>query len=255
MIIEVELDNPGESVCLYPPTPQNSLFFYINDQVSMQREQTSSFVLQPRSVIVGPQLTPVRLDIKKSHKAIRVGFHPGGLYRLLGIPMNEIQDDSLDAAEIFGNEMQSLQNQFLEAGDFDEIKNIIEQFLLSKHKSLQRAIPFDKAMLELLRLDGHISIEQVASQACLSLRQFERVCRERIGMPPKLFARLARFSKAYRLRENSAQLSWTHIAHACNYFDQAHLIRDFREFTLMAPGVIEKALAVTPIRLQAALKL
>jgi hypothetical protein len=53
------------------------------------------FALQPRSVIVGPQLTRVTIDINRSHKAVRVGFHPGGLHRLLGISMAEMVDGKL----------------------------------------------------------------------------------------------------------------------------------------------------------------
>jgi AraC-like DNA-binding protein len=74
-------------------------------------------------------------------------------------------------------------------------------------------------------------------------------------MPAKLFSRVVRFSNAYRLRENHAGISWTSIAHKAGYFDQAHLIRDFKEFAAVAPGVIEKELASSPVRLQAHLRL
>src|SRR5678815_1036701 len=99
----------------------------------------------------------------------------------------------------------------------------------------KRALPFDKAMLELLRLNGNTPIEQIASLACLSIRQFERVSKERVGFSPKLFSRLVRFSSAYRMRENFPLLSWTSIAYDCGYFDQMHLIRDFKEFAGVAP--------------------
>ena len=74
-------------------------------------------------------------------------------------------------------------------------------------------------------------------------------------LPPKLFARLIRFSKAYRLRESFSNLSWTSIAYECGYFDQMHFIRDFKEFAGVAPGIIEKELDKTPVRMQAALRL
>jgi AraC-like DNA-binding protein len=256
MVIHAEVDNQHGSVfCPYPPTPQNSLFFYINDRISVQKEGEADFVLQPRSVVVGPQLTRVVLDINKSHKAVRVGFHPGGLHRLLRISMAEMIDQSYDASDVFGNELTHVNDCLQEARTFDEIKDVIETFLLQKVKSLTTMLPFDKAMLELLRLNGNVSIEHIASLSCLSLRQFERVSKDRIGLPPKLFARLVRFSKAYRLRENFPLLSWSSIAHECGYFDQMHFIRDFKQFAGVAPGIIEKELSQTPIRLQASLRL
>jgi AraC-like DNA-binding protein len=256
MIVHAEVD-PGspQSLCPYPPAPQNSLFFYLHDKVKVKKEGDAHYVLQPRSVLVGPQLTRVTLDVNRSHKAVRVGFHPGGLYRLLGISMADMVDGSYDAEDVFGHELREVNEKLQEAQGFDAIKNVIENFLLQKTATLQKALPFDRAMLELLRYNGNIPIEQIASLACLSLRQFERISKERIGLPPKLFARLVRFSKAYRLRENSPGQTWTSIAHQCGYFDQMHFIRDFKEFAGVAPGVIEKDLERAPIRMQASLQL
>lgn len=256
MVIHVEVDKKAEPViCPYPPAPQNSLFFYINDRIKVRKENDADFIEQPSSVIVGPQLTRVTLDINKSHKAVRVGFHPCGLYRLLGIPMAEMIDGSYDAVDVFGNEIQGVNNKLQEAQSFDEINVVVEKFLLQKVSGLKKILPFDKAMLELMRFNGNLPIEQIASMACLSLRQFERISKDRIGLPPKVFSRLVRFSKAYRLRENFPQLSWMSIAHECGYFDQMHFIRDFKQFAGVAPSIVENELAQTPIRLQAGLRL
>lgn len=256
MLIHAEVDPAAPAVvCPYPPTPQNSLFFYINDRIKVQQEGTEAFILQPRSAFVGPQVKRVSIDVGHNHKAVRVGFHPGGLHRLLGLSLAEMVDDSCDAEDVFGAEMKELNSKLQEADGFDAIKELVENFLLQKRRSLKQVLPFDQAMFELVRSEGRLSIEQTASLACLSLRQFERVSKERIGLSPKLFARIIRFSKAYRIRENLPDISWTKIAYECNYFDQMHLIRDFKEFAGVAPGVIEKELDGLPIRLQASLRL
>jgi AraC-like DNA-binding protein len=255
MVIDAALEEGESSVICYPPTPQTSLFFYINDRIKVQKKGEDVFVLQPRSVVVGLQSSSVVLDVNKNHKAVRVGFQPGGLFRLLGFPMGEMIDGSYDAADIFGNEMNKLNEKLQEAESFDEIKKVMEAFLLAKVRLLKKPLPFDSAMMELLRVNGNIPIEQVASLACLSLRQFERVSKERIGFSPKVYARLVRFSKAYRLREDYPNLSWTNIAYECGYFDQMHLIRDFKEFAGITPGVIEKELENTPLRMQRGMRL
>lgn len=256
MIVHAQVDERAVPViCSYVPTPQNSLFFYINDQISMQKDSDANFALQSRSVIVGPQVTKVTLDLGRNHKAVRVGFHPGGLYRFLGIPMSEMFDESCDAADVFGSEMKEVNDKLQEAKSFDAIHAIIEKFLLQKVGTLKKPLPFDSAMLELLKSNGSMSVDQVASLACMSVRQVERISKDRIGMPPKMFARLVRFSKAYRMRENFAHMSWTSIAHDCGYFDQMHFIRDFKEFAGVAPGILERELQNLPVRLQAGLRL
>jgi AraC-like DNA-binding protein len=256
MIVHAQVGKHAPSVvCSYVPTPQNSLFFYIHDQISMQKGGSTNFALQSRSVIVGPQVTRVTLDLGRNHKAVRVGFHPGGLYRFLGIPMSEMFDDSCDAVDIFGSEMKDVNDKLQEAKNFDEIHTIIEKFLMQKVSVLKKAMPFDLAMLELLKANGNLPVDEIASLACLSVRQVERISKDRIGMSPKVFARLVRFSKAYRMRENFALMSWTSIAHDCGYFDQMHFIRDFKEFAGVAPGILERELQDLPVRLQAGLRL
>jgi AraC-like DNA-binding protein len=256
MVIHAEVEtNVSKVVCPYPPAPQNSLFFYINDHIKVMKEGEMEFSIQPRSVVVGPMISRVMLDINKSHKAVRVGFHPGGLHRLLGLSMSEMIDRHYDAVDVYGNEMVEVNSKLQEAVSFEEIKDVIESFLLQKLRVLKRAVPFDKAMLELLRTNGNLSIDKVASMACLSIRQFERVSKERIGIPPKFFARLIRFSKAYRMRENFPDMNWTSIAYDCGYFDQMHFIRDFKQFAGVAPGIIEMDLKNAPVRLQAELRI
>ena len=256
MVIDEKIaDSLFNAVCPYPPTPQHCLFFYISDPIRMQKEGDTDFLTQPPSVIVGPQVTRVNLDIGKHHRAVCVGFHPGGLYRLIGIPMSHIFDDGFDATDIIGNEMNKVNLQLKEAITFEDVKNVIEKFLFCKVQKLKAILPFDFAMKELIHHHGNIAIEKIASLSCLSLRQFERKCIERIGMPPKLFARLARFSNAHRLKGQQSQLSWTSIAYECGYFDQMHLIRDFKEFAGVTPTIMEEELYTAPLLLQAGFKI
>jgi AraC-like DNA-binding protein len=217
----------------------------------MQKQGWDHFDLQPSIVVVGAMYTRVNLIVRKRLKCVRVDFFPGGLYRLLGIPMTHLFDGGFNAFDILGNEMAEINEKILEAPDNDTSKSIVEEFLMKKRNQLKTTLPFDFAMRKLMRNDGNISIEKIASLACLSLRQFERKCVERIGMPPKSFARIVRFSKAYRLREARLALTWTAIAHEAGYFDQMHFIRDFKEFAGVTPQIIEEALSGTPFRMQA----
>lgn len=243
-------DGVDEVLTPYPPTPHQSIFFYGNHPIKLQKKDWNHFDEQPSIVILGPQYTRVNIVVQKRLKAIRVDFHPGGLYRLLGIPMTQFFDEGFSAFTILGNEMNRINEQILEAADNDAAKIIVENFLLSKCNKLKEMLPFDFVMRALVRNDGNIPIEQIASLACLGLRQFERKCSERIGMAPKSFAQVARFSKAYRLREANPNLTWTAVAHEAGYFDQMHFIRDFKKFAGVTPSIFEEMLTETPFRMQ-----
>ena len=253
-IIDIQLDAAATSACPYPPTPQNSLFFYVKDPIRVNFQESGHYLQQPEAVVVGPQVTRVMIDVGHHHKAIRVGFQPGGLHRLTGLPLQELLDGSLDAEEVFGASIRRVNERLKDAADPDELKSIVEQFLLDQCRRLKPELPFDRAMAYLLQREGHVSVDSLASLACLSVRQLERVSKERLGYTPKFFSRIIRFSKAYRMREQEQSVSWTHIAYACGYFDQMHLIRDFRQFAGVPPGVIEKEILQAPVLLQQPLR-
>jgi AraC-like DNA-binding protein len=255
-IMHLQLEKGKEpAICPFPPAPQHCIIFYVDDKVETQKLGEQEFKTYPRSIIVGPQVTSVNIRVKHSHKAVMIAFHPGGLFRLLGVPLQEFFDDGFSASEIIGAEVNEVTEQLREASSYYELKIIVENYLLRKLHSLPSPLPFDYAIKELIKNDGNVSIDKIASLSCLSLRQFERKCHERIGMPPRFFARIARFSKAYRLRESQPSLNWTAIAHQSGYYDQMHFIRDFKKFAGVTPTMMEHVLERTPFRMQEQLML
>lgn len=234
----------------YPATPFQSLFFYGDHPVSMSRTGVGDFAEQPNIVLTGPQFSRVNLKVTSQLRAIRVDFVPGGIYRMLGIPMTQLFDGGFDALDFFGASMQRIAEQFQGIQSLEEGKDIVENFLLTHVVKLKEMLPIDHAISVLLNSNGTLSMEQMASLACLSLKQFERKCQERLGMNPKMYARILRFSKAYRMHEALPNLPWIKIAYEGGYFDQMHMIRDFKVFAGVNPSVIEQQLLSTPLRMQ-----
>ncbi|GEO09241.1 helix-turn-helix domain-containing protein [Segetibacter aerophilus] len=238
----------------FPPVPQHSLFFYLHDPIQTLSD-TDEFITGPPTLIVGPQLSRVDIKMGHCHLMVHVGFKPGGLHQLIKVPMNELVDSSCSASDIIGPEADAVLEQLRNTTGWQQMVIILEKFLLEKLNRSRQAEPFDSAISALLAKNGNIPIEKVAATACLSLKQFERKCKERVGIPPKLFARLIRFSSAYRLRETNPQISWTSICYECGYFDQMHLIKDFKEFANVTPKIIANDLKKTPYRLQSNIQL
>jgi AraC-like DNA-binding protein len=253
-IIAIDEHLPGgisHVITPYPPTPLQSIMFYFDHPILMQKEGSNLFERQSPVVVVGPQYSRVNLKVIEKLTSVRVDFKPGGLFRLLGVPMNQLFDQGIPAEQLFGNEMVHLNERLLNAGSMDVAVKAIELFLLKRCTWLKPSLPFDVAMNELMFANGNLSIENTASIACMSVRQLERKCIERVGMTPKTFARIIRFSKAYRLRESRPELAWSAIAGEAGYFDQMHMIKDFKKFTGSTPTILEDALSMTPLRMQA----
>jgi AraC-like DNA-binding protein len=239
-----------DAITPYPPSPFQSLIFYCNAPISMGRLEEPGFDLQPLAVLVGPQCSRVNIKVHKTLNAIRVDFFPGALYRMLGIPMHELLDRGFDATVFFHAEIRSINEELQNLSDLEQGKNAVERFLLNQLKHCKAILPFDCAMIDLMKQDGNMSIENAASLSCLSVKQFERKCKERIGMNPKMYARILKFSKAYRLHEMFPELSWITIAYQAGYYDQMHMIRDFKTFAGVNPSIIQQQLLATPLRMQ-----
>jgi AraC-like DNA-binding protein len=234
----------------YPPTPFQSMIFYGHDPVSMGTSEQTIFQKQPLAVIIGPQCSRVNVQVHHQLRAVRVDFLPGGLFRLLHIPMHELVDEGLDAEDVFGETMKHVNDQLLHSASLEECKNHVENFLVAQVNKLKESIPFDLAMRSLLYSNGTMTMEKVADLSCLSVRQLERKCKERIGMNPKYYARIIKFSTAYRLRESYPDMPWLEIAYRAGYYDQMHMIRDFKTFAGVNPSIVEQQLLSTPIRMQ-----
>jgi AraC-like DNA-binding protein len=72
-------------------------------------------------------------------------------------------------------------------------------------------------------------------QSGLSHQQFLRIFRREVGMTPKRFGRVRRFQEVLDRVGNERHVNWGEIALACGYADQAHLTRDFHEFSGVCP--------------------
>jgi transcriptional regulator GlxA family with amidase domain len=81
-------------------------------------------------------------------------------------------------------------------------------------------------------------VNAVAVDLGVSERHLRRVFLETVGVSPKAFAQLARFHRALRAARQHAPASWTSIAVAAGYYDQAHLIGEFRAIAGVTPRAL-----------------
>ncbi|TFF40794.1 AraC family transcriptional regulator [Mucilaginibacter psychrotolerans] len=245
MVVEARFDHASLQFSPFPPAPQHTINFYPRDAVTAHINNDIQKL--PASVIIGPQVSRVNIAMGAHHVIVSVAFMPGGMHRLLKMPMHELYDEPFDATLLLGYEMAEVNEQLQAAQTAIEMKNVVERYMMKKLKH-SNLLPWECAMKA--QLQGHITIENSASLACLSLRQYERRTKEIMGYSPKIFSRLVRFSKAYRLKESRPSLSWTHIAYTCGYYDQMHLIKDFKEFAGVLPGTLAKQINKAPALLQ-----
>ena len=86
------------------------------------------------------------------------------------------------------------------------------------------------------RVNGDITIEELAEQCGLSRSHFARAFRQSTGMPPHRWLMELRVDRARELLSNSA-LSLGEIAERCGFVDQSHFTRSFSAAMGVVPSV------------------
>ncbi|WP_143305665.1 AraC family transcriptional regulator [Chitinophaga vietnamensis] len=228
----------------FPWSAQMRLNFTLQGApIRVKKDSASHFNRLPLVSLIGPQLSSSALQFDRNGATACVCFHPGGFYRLTGIPVHELVNQELDAGFVFGPQVWEIGRQLQDAKDTSAVQEIVEGFLLQRLYEKNRDLrPFDHAILQLIKSNGNLSISTAAAAACMSTRHFERLCNEYLGISPKLFARLVRFSRAHALIETQGGKSLSSIAYECGYYDQMHLIHDCRKFSGATPRMINQEL-------------
>jgi AraC-like DNA-binding protein len=168
-------------------------------------------------------------------ESFAVFFHPLGWSRLFGIPAAQITNRIHDANLVMGPPVGQLWHRLIETTSFERRVETIEQFLLARVPDALGENAVASAVALLFRRRGDLRINEIFDQHLRSLRQFERLFRAQVGASPKAFARVARFQAALDTKLASPGRTWIDIAHSLGYYDQMHMIHDFKSLGQNSP--------------------
>jgi len=175
-----------------------------------------------------------------SYSFFEVIFRPNGYYKIFKIPSEKSINQILGANDIFDVHIKLFYEQLCGASDLQEMVFLANVFLssyLKKQKSFEYKDAITSFSNMILRRWGLVNIKNMAYDANMSLKNFERHFTEQVGLSPKLFGCIARFNHALSLKLKNPEENWTSIAFESGYFDQMHLIKDFNRFYGNAPSI------------------
>jgi AraC-like DNA-binding protein len=172
---------------------------------------------------------------------ILVYFTEIGLSYFTSLPANELFNQSLSLQNVFNKDKIKETEEKLAFGKTDSQRiHIVEHFLLSQLKDIQS----DKIIIEAVKLiyssKGTIKIKDLNEKLFISQSPFEKRFRKLVGTTPKKFASIVRFNAVLNDLNNIKSL--TEICYEHNFFDQAHFIKDFKQYTGDTPETFKRLL-------------
>jgi AraC-like DNA-binding protein len=233
----------------FPPRPEQCVTFYIRGYETCRYLKDGIHVKKPRSVLSG-QFTS-RVDRFVSYPEILmiiIDFQPGALHRLTGIPFTEFTNKELDAEAVLPK-IKNVNDRLNSTESYLEMVQIVESYFTDLVKSSTNKILNVDRLLTAVTTDPDRSIDWLARNAYLSPRQLERKFDERIGISPKTFLRISRFSQSYWLHLKYPNLNWHNIAMTCGYTDYQHLAKEYKEFANATPTSFFKEESSSPGRI------
>ncbi|MCT8332806.1 helix-turn-helix domain-containing protein [Leptospira sp. 85282-16] len=197
----------------------------------------NEFVIQPWACFIGQITEPFYIKPTGSVNTFSVRFFPYGIANFFDKPMDHYANREISLDQLFGfDSAKELENQIRKTYDTPTRIRVMEDFFTTK---LQEKITSDRILKNtidtILESKGYDSIDTILGEGNLSRRQLERKFKKQIGLSPKKLAKIIRMQAALKILMHRQSGKLTEIAYESNYFDQAHFIKDFKEFTGLSP--------------------
>lgn len=226
----------GDYLYRVVPSGLSELMFYLGD---LPGAVDPGKVITDHSLLSGQQKEYYDLRISGSLKLFSVVFQPHGLMVFFDLPLQELFNQNVPLRYILRDAVNELENNLHEAENFSERKKIAESFLKDRLADSRKKQNFERirCCMEIIhRSGGAVGIDSLASHACLSRKQFERVFQSHVGSSPGQFLKTVRFQSAIHEKAQKPELSLTELSYQAGYYDQSHMNSEFQKLAGQSPG-------------------
>lgn len=192
-------------------------------------------IVQPRSCVFGQLTQPLEIEPTGITGIFSVRFHHDGFIPFATIPIKEMDNKAVSLEKLFGKDGIELEKKVLSSETIEEKIVAVESFLLQRLNTETIDKIVQSTVDTLLTANGQISVNELSKQININRRQLERKFSSAIGLSPKQLSKTIRLQNALKLLLNKEFTSLTALAYEGEYYDQAHFIKDFKEFTGLTP--------------------
>lgn len=200
------------------------------------RDDSSGLAISD-TVVAGPYTRAYLKDLSEPGPSVGAIFRVGAAQALFGCEPAELIDHHWPLAQFGSAANETLRDRL--NSEVEPLRRLqcLQELLSARLRRAHGLHPHVAQSLQELRRGAPIG-ELVAASG-YSHRRFLDLFRRAAGMSPKRYARLVRFRRVLAMA--CGDLTWTEVALAGGYSDQAHLIREFREFSGLTPQAYRQA--------------
>ena len=235
-IWESEASLEKEFVIESPPNGFCSIVINYGSPYFVQNKKYEKLSV-PNQFVSGQSIYSYKLFLKGTIGIAGIVFKPAGLASFWGLDSFEFTEERIDLFKIL---QQGYVKNYVEkirgsADSIDKVK-LMEEFMLHHYKVYKPEPDYiDSAANTIVEKNGMLHVYDLLKESCMSRRSFERKFFQKVGLSPKYYARIRRIGYICNLIAGKKKVNWPEVFYEAEFYDQAHFIKDFEEFTGRTP--------------------
>jgi len=189
-----------------------------------------------RAWVSGLQTACLDIESPTAAQLIAASLRPAHAGPLLGLAGGEITERVTALDDILPHAAHHLAERLEECTSVTARFLLFEDFLRARLKATRLPSPLAaRATRRIIESGGITTARALHQEFGCSARYLEKQMAEHLGLTPKQFSRLIRFTRAIDQLQGQHTVDWSRVAHACGFYDQSHFNNEFRTFTGVTP--------------------
>jgi AraC-like DNA-binding protein len=169
-------------------------------------------------------------------QGIQVNLTAIGARLLYGIPMSELSGRIVSVRDVLPARHRALGERLQDTADWDARFDLLDRTLADcLADAREKTSVVSWAVRRIEETGGVLELRGLARELGYSQKHVIAMFRDQVGIPPKLLARIIRFDRLMQHLRHGGRGTWADLALEFGYYDQAHLVRDVRQFTGITP--------------------
>lgn len=207
------------------PTINQELFFNLGDRFELQN--SNGQITSQRNWISGIQSKSLTVNASGRHITAGVIFKPWGLYAGFGIDAKELHNRIMDSNVLYDFSTEICQGGISELHFFD----LMEYGLIKSLKKGKITLTMQRIVNDLDRANLTVLSEKLRRSKKSIIQSFNKM----LGLSPQKYFTLKCVCETISILQSNPTIKLTELAYAQGFYDQAHFIRVFKEYTGLTP--------------------
>jgi AraC-like DNA-binding protein len=221
-----------------PPMPSAHLFLNLGDPVVVHDvDPATPPAVHTDAWFMGVSTRRVIVEYPAQVRLVGVHFKPWGLSPFIDLPSSELRDGFIPADVVWGSQVERLRDRAAESISPAEALQVVEDELrLRLCPSPARGFELVQGTAGLLAETwGTTAVNTLTRRTGVSANHLASQFKRHVGVTPKRMARIYRFARLILSVDAAGPVDWGDLAYNAGYFDQAHLSKEFKDFTGHTP--------------------